>query len=109
MKLEIRSIWSPDPDPPSEGVLSDLEEFEVLMHAAVSDVGRPGEEVFGFTICSPSALASATTDRFVSHTLVLDRFSWSRLKQRLLSRLGVCTQKAFVLFRVCRRVVISEF
>ena len=88
MKLEITALWSPDLDPPSEGVPSDLEDFEVLMQVAVSEVGRPGEEVFGFTVCSPSALARVTTDRFFSHTLVLDRFSWSRLKQ--------CLEKLFL-------------
>jgi hypothetical protein len=75
MKLEITAFWSPDLDPPSEGVPADPEDFEILMQVAVSELGKPDEEVFGFTVCSPSALARVTTDRFVSHTLVLDRFS----------------------------------
>lgn len=83
MELEITALWSPDLDPPSEGTPADPEDFEILMQVAVSEVGNPGEEIFGFTICSASALKRVKSNRFVSHTLVLDRFSWSSVRQRL--------------------------
>lgn len=83
MKLEIQTIWSPDLNPPSEGLPDDLEDFDILMQVSVSEAGKPGGEVFSFNVTSPSSLAQIVSNRFISHTLVLDYFDWESIQKRL--------------------------
>lgn len=81
-------MWSPDLDPPSTGIPDNLASFELLMQVCLGELGSPGSEVFGFTVCSPDKLALAESGQFFSHILVLDTFSWdtvlSRVKKLLL-------------------------
>jgi hypothetical protein len=83
MKIEIQTIWSPDLNPPSEGLPDDLEDFDLLMQVSLGEAGKPGGEVFSFSVSSPSALAKIEPNRFVGHTLVLDYFRWESIKYRL--------------------------
>ena len=83
MKLEIQTIWSPDLNPPSEGLPADLEDFDIFMQVSLGEVGKPGGEVFSFSVSSPSALAQIESNRFISHTLVLDYFGWVSIHKRL--------------------------
>ena len=99
MNLEVRHIWSPDLKPPSDGLPADTAHFSVFAQVAIGAIGQPGHEVFSLTICSPSALAEATSDTFLTHTLVLDRFDWSRVRSpidKLLLQCGGCRDWARV-------------
>lgn len=85
MRLEIRGLWSPDmlPTPDGRELPPDTEDFSVWVQVAIDEGGRPGSEVFGLTVCSPSALARAEPGAFVTHTLVLERFSWEAVRARI--------------------------
>ena len=78
-------MWSPDLDPVDEGEgrPPDLADFHIYVQAAIEEVGQPGHEVFGFTVCSPSELARTEPGTFVTATLVLERFSWEAVRERL--------------------------
>ena len=82
MNLEIRSSWSPDLDPPSEGRPADCEDYRLFIQVMIGEKGQPGGEVFGLTVCSPSQLV-AGDGAFITTTLVLESFSWDRLGARL--------------------------
>ena len=93
MKLEIQTIWSPDLSPPSEGLPDDLEDFDILMQVSLAEAGKPGGEVFSFNVSSPSALVRLESNRFISHTPVLESFNWKSIKNRiekLLSHTASC-------------------
>jgi hypothetical protein len=83
MLLEIREIWSPDLTPASSGSPPDRENFCVFMQVTILDKEQIGNEVFGFTVCSPSSLAQTDSGTFVQNTLVLDHFSWQTIQNRL--------------------------
>lgn len=83
MKIEIESMWSPDLSPPSEGVPSDIKDFNVFIQISLRESGKPGSEVFNCRVCSPMALARMQTGMFISHTLVLKRFEWGEIKKRI--------------------------
>ena len=83
MKLEIKTIWSPDLNPPSDGLPPDLEDFDIFMQVSIGESGKPGGEVFNFNISSPSALSRIDHNRFISHTLVLKRFEWNVIRKSL--------------------------
>lgn len=83
MKLEIKTIWSPDLNPPSEGLPDDVEDFDILMQVSLGEIGKPGEEVFNFSVISPFALSKLESNRFISHTFVLDSFEWSVIRKSL--------------------------
>lgn len=83
MKLEVQTIWSPDLDPPSEGLPRDKLDFDVFLQISIGEVGKPGGEVFNCRVCSVSALANAQPGQFISHTLVLEKFDWSEIKKRI--------------------------
>lgn len=82
MKLELQTLWSPDVNPPSEGLPPDQSNFNVFVQFKVGEVGMPGSEVFNCRVCSVSALAETTPGTFVS-ALVLATFDWSELRRRL--------------------------
>ena len=90
MNLEVRDLWSPDVTPPSEGLPADVADFSVLVQVAIGAVGEVGREVFSMTICSQSALAKTAPGTFLTHTLVLDRFDWSRVRSRIEKLLRQC-------------------
>ena len=85
MKLRVQGMWSAGLDPvdAGEGLPPDLTDFRVYIQAAIEEVGQPGHEVFGFTVCSPSQLARTESGTFVTATLVLERFSWEAIRGRL--------------------------
>jgi hypothetical protein len=82
MDLEIRSLWSSDLNPPSEGTPEDVENYSVYVQLSIGERGQRGAEVFGLTVCSPSQLR-AEDGQFVTHTLVMRAFSWKALRSRL--------------------------
>ena len=83
MRLEIESLWSPDLDPPGQGVPEDCSDFEVLVQAEIAEVGKPGSEVFSLVVASPSALSRTESGRFVADTLVLNQFDWAAISSRI--------------------------
>jgi|SRR5215218_3573186 len=85
MQLRVQGLWSPDLSLPSEGEVrpDDLGDFHVFMQVALEEVGKDGAEVFGFFVASPSALSRAEVGSFISHTLVLESFSWAAVRARL--------------------------
>ena len=59
----------------------------------IGDVDHGGGEVFSLVVCSASALCRVESGRFVTATLVLDRFDWEALRARvrkLLRHCGLC-------------------
>lgn len=82
MDLEIRDLWSPDVNPPSEGLPPDVDDYSVFVQLSLGERGKRGEEVFGLIVCSPSQLR-AEDGQFVTCTLVMARYSWPQLKARL--------------------------
>ncbi len=83
MNLVIKTMWSPDLDPPSEGKPTDILDFDVFVQFCINEVGKPGDEIFGCTVCSLSALTKMESGDFINHTLVMDRFDWEKLKERI--------------------------
>lgn len=83
MKLEVQTLWSADVDPPSGGMPTDVEDFNVGVQVSLGEVGQPGGEVFSFTACSPSALGRTGDGRFISHTLLITAFDWVVIKARI--------------------------
>lgn len=83
MNLEIQTIWSPDLDPPSGGLPKDTFDFDVFVQVSIGEAGKAGGELFNCRICSASALVNAEPGRFISHTLVLDKFDWSAIRKRM--------------------------
>lgn len=83
MKRAVQGLWSPDLDPPSDGVPPDIEDFALFVQVAVGKGGEAGHEVFGFSVCSPTALARVEAGMFISHALVLKRFDWGAIRARV--------------------------
>ncbi len=75
-------MWSPDLDPPSEGVPSDPTHFDVFVQISIGELGKVGDEVFGCRVCSASKLAATPSGRFVS-ALVLESFDWAEVRARI--------------------------
>lgn len=79
MRAELKGLDTPDsPD----GSLSsfrpeDGERFALYVEASVGPAGEKGEELFGFTVCSPAWLAGETLPKgfaFQRHRLVVERW-----------------------------------
>jgi hypothetical protein len=103
MKLEIQDLWSPGLTPPSEGLPADLDDYNLFMQVSIGEAREPGGEVFGFTVCSPSALARAESGTFVGPTLVLQPFNWEALEiclTKLLRHAGSCADWECVVKRL---------
>ncbi len=83
MILEVYSLWSPDLDPVSEGLPPNPKDFNVFVQVAICEAGKPGTEVFGIDVVSPSQLALYESGHIVSHTLVLDHFDWDEIRKRI--------------------------
>lgn len=91
MNLVIQDIWSPDLKPPSEGQPDDLENYRVLIQVALSEVGHNGREMFGLTVTSPSKCAAIEPPAFITHTLVLNSFSWELVRAHIEKLLRHCS------------------
>ena len=89
MNLQIDDLWSPDLHPPRAGLPAGAG-FDVLVQVSLSEAGQAGEEMFGFRVCAPSALAETPSGRFVTSTLVLDEFSWELVRRRVEKLLRQC-------------------
>ncbi|MEO0559350.1 MAG: Imm8 family immunity protein [Bacteroidota bacterium] len=79
MRLRISNLYSLDPDETP----MDLTHFGVEVYVVIEEIGQPGAATFRLSVCSPSALAEEVSGTFVSHTLVLDRFSWEAIQERI--------------------------
>lgn len=93
MCLEIRSLWSPDVDPPDEGLPDEPTGCEVFVKAAIGEVGEIGHEVVSVLVRVETARIElpprSTRNRYVT----LERFDWSELRTRIesvLRRAEVC-------------------
>ena len=82
MKIKIDNMWSPDLNP-TDGVPDDLASFEIGITVSLSEIEEPGSEVFYLTVCDSKTLCEIENGRFVSHTLVLEQFSWDDIKYRI--------------------------
>jgi len=83
MRLRVKSLWSPDLSPPSEGGPRDAHDFDVFLQMAIEEEGgSEGHEVFNARVCSPSALSRSSSGEFVN-ALVLRRFDWMEIHGRL--------------------------
>jgi hypothetical protein len=94
MKLVVQSLWSPDLEPPSTGAPEDATSFRILVQVALAERGAPGHEVFGFTASSVDQLAETESGSFLSHVLVLQRFSWEQVRtsvEKLLRHTESCS------------------
>lgn len=90
MQLEIQTLWSADVHPPSTGTPPELDHFRVGVQVSLGEPNARGAEVFSFEVCSPSALAETRPGAFVSTTLVLARFEWAAIHERLTKLLHHC-------------------
>jgi len=90
MKLEISDLWSTDLDHPVDGSPPDMRDFSIGVHVSIAEVGKPGVEVFCFVVESPSQIALRNHREFVSHTLVIEEFSWSTIRDRITDLLRHC-------------------
>ena len=82
MKLTNELIWSPNLIPESSGLPSDIYHFHLYMKIRVSDRDNHFK-VFNFQVCSPSALSDSESGVFLKHILVLEKFDWKNIKERL--------------------------
>ena len=83
MKLEVKAIWSPDLNPPSEGLPADKNDFDVFLQIRITEAGGKGSEVFGCSVCSASRLAKTESGEFICRTLVLSKFDWNVVVSRI--------------------------
>lgn len=89
MKLRIDSIWSPNLIPESTGTPTDVYHFHLYMKIRVSD--REGHfKVFNFQVCSPSALSDSESGVFLKHILVLEKFDWKIMQDRISHLIAEC-------------------
>lgn len=85
MNVTVKTLWSPDVDPPSEGVPPDDRRFSVFVQVTLGPGDDDGGETFDFTVASRDSLR----DGFVGQTLVLDRFAWSDVRGFVERRIGI--------------------
>lgn len=83
MRLELRSLHSPDLERALEEGTVDMSDFDILVFVGLAESGEPDEVLFYLRVCSASALADTESGRFLSHTLVLDRFDWQAIRTRI--------------------------
>ena len=76
-------MWSPDLEPPAEGLPADKMDFDVLVQMSTGEAGKVGGEVFDCRVCSVSALNKSEPGEFTSSTLVLEKFDWADIKTRI--------------------------
>jgi hypothetical protein len=79
MKLDVKDLWSPDLDPPSEGLPPDVTKFRVYVNVAIGEADQRGTETFDFFVASPNMLQEG----FLGTTLLLDRFSWPAVEEAI--------------------------
>ena len=90
MQLEIQTTWRTDIDPPESGLPADPLDFEVGVQVSIGEIGSPGGEVFSLSVCSVSALSEIESGRFVTCTLILERFDWDIIRVRIGKLLRHC-------------------
>lgn len=79
MKLTIDDLWSPDLDPPSEGLPSEVANYRVYVNVGIGEAGQRGTETFDFFVASPKAMQEG----FLGTTLLLERFSWPAVRDAI--------------------------
>ena len=84
MDLEATEIWSPDLNPPSSGLPSDMRRFSAFMQVAVAEKGKQGGEVFGFFASSPALEPDS------GPALIFDTFDWTSIRTRVSELLESC-------------------
>ena len=89
MKLRIESIWSPNLIPESSGMPPDIHHFHLYMKIRVTD-RESRFKVFNFQVCSPSALSDSESGVFLKHILVLEKFDWLTIKDRIIKLIAEC-------------------
>ena len=90
MQIRIKSMWSPDLNPPSSGLPAQAGAFDLLLQVELAAEGIAGEPVYSLRVCTASALAETTDGRFVQCTLVLREFKWEAVANRIEKLLRHC-------------------
>jgi hypothetical protein len=85
VNVVVKTLWSPDLGPPSEGAPPDTTAFSVFMQVTIGPADEDGGETFGFTVASRDSLREG----FVGQTLVLERFTWSDVRGFVEHRIGI--------------------
>ena len=85
MRLKIDCIWSPDLNPPSEGLPPDVSDFSVFMQVALAQRFHRGREVFQFFVRSPTR---SRADEQPS--LGFERFDWLVIRERVAQLIDAC-------------------
>ena len=84
---ELKSLFSPDIERPA--LPPDVENCSVFLQAGIGAKGSEGEEIFSFSVVTPSfLLATEALPRWGRGLLVVDSFSWQTVErsiQRLLA------------------------
>lgn len=76
-------MWSPDLNPPESGLPDDIFDFTILAQISIGKVAQTGGEVFNLHVCSPSSLVSIESGKFISQTLVLEKYDYIVIRERI--------------------------
>lgn len=90
MRLDINGIWSDELDPPATGMPADPLSFSVRVKVSLSLRKNRGEQIFYFRTCSRDSVLDTSEEHFVANTLVLDHFSWIRIRQMVELVVSTC-------------------
>ena len=81
ISLEIKSILSPDLV--GEALPPEADNCAVLIEAEIGEKGKEGAEIFSFTAITPKYLALHPETRWGRGYLLVEEFSWEKIKNML--------------------------
>lgn len=89
MILEIENSFIADLESETNSPI-DLTYFKVLISIYLREKDNPGSELFYLTVCSSNTLASIPSGQFILNTLVLEKFNWDNINDRIQKLLMHC-------------------
>ena len=64
--------------------------FKVLIQITLAERTGSGGETFELIVCSPNKLAETEPGLFINNTLVIEKFDWDVIKNRIRNLLSFC-------------------
>jgi Immunity protein 8 len=92
MIAELKSLHSPDVAD-LQSWRPDRTEFSVLLQIFAGPEGKPGEESFDLTLCSPAWVAARTTETKIlegRHLLIVAEYNYDLIYEYLSRRVSSC-------------------
>ena len=83
---EIRSIHSPDIDPPT--LPDDPYDCDIRFRAVIGPADQPGEETFEFSVITPTRLARSADPLWGRGRLIMPMFEWAAVIQSVATLLA---------------------